>query len=320
MNSRSRRARVWALFAAALPLAATAKPSLAPVPAWRAARPYDPERPQELERALDPLLDFRGPLRRLPMDAVVAVARRFELTPNEVLRAVGTRRDPPQAPPRGPAFGDLVPLNDAAGGTRRFRVVRDGAEVRQISPRLALGRDEVTVRGYRAFLDATGRPPPPNWSTQLGRLAYPVVSLLWEDAAAYAAWTGGRLPTSEEWSLAAGLTKQAYPWGNARPTRRQLEPNPPALVARLLEPGRIAPPGRSSIDLTRTGLRDMVWNVEEWCLDARGRWYRAVRGGSVAETPAELPDLRRVRWRRKDRRSLVRGFRVAYEAWPLPPR
>lgn len=251
---------------------------------------------------------------------VTAVARRFELTPAEVLQEVGARRDPPVRASRGPAFGTLVPLTAAADGTRRFRAPRDGAELRQVGPRLAMARDEVTVLQYRAFLDATGHRPPPDWTTQLGRLAYPVVSVHWDDARAYAQWAGGRLPTSDEWSQAAGLERRAYPWGNARPTRRQLEPNPPTLTGRLLAPGRVAPPGRSPIDLTPSGIRDMVWNVEEWCEDAQGRWARAVRGGSVAEDPADLPDLRRVRWRRRDHRSLTRGFRVVHEAWPLPPR
>jgi hypothetical protein len=308
--------RRLALLTIAAPLLAAPPTS---VPAWRAARPFDPERSRDIEKALDPLLATRRPLREISMGPVISVARRFELTPNEVLRAVGERRDPPQVPPRGPEFGDLVPLTDAAGGTRRFRVVRDGAEVRQVSRTLALSRDEVTVAGYRDFLDASGRRPPPDWSTQLGRPGYPVVSVSWDDAEAYARWTGGRLPTSAEWSRAAGLEGRAFPWGNARPIRRQLEPNPPALASRLLEPGRVAPAGRSSIDLTTGGLRDMVWNVEEWCHDTQGRWYRAVRGGSVAEDPRDLPDLRRVRWVRRDRRSTTRGFRVAYEAWPLPP-
>lgn len=105
---------------------------------------------------------------------------------------------------------------------------RRGKVSAKLAP-FAIDRREVTHQLYAVFVDA--QPPearaellPRGWSLDERGLAiypssrrdHPVVHVNWEDAAAYAAWAGKRLPTEDEWeAAAAGMKGLAYPWGNS---------------------------------------------------------------------------------------------------------
>ena len=126
-------------------------------------------------------------------------------------------------------------------------------------------------------------------SSITGRAKHPVVHVAYDDAVAYAAWAGKRLPTDAEWEFAArgGLTGQIYPWGNAFRKDGQWMANshqghfPDRDTAEDRFDGT-APVAQ--FPANGYGLYDVGGNVWEWVSD----WYRpdyyaqlAAQGGIV---------------------------------------
>jgi formylglycine-generating enzyme required for sulfatase activity len=168
--------------------------------------------------------------------------------------------------------GDVV-IHEAASDPALLR--------RAFVPGFYLDLEEVSKARYAEFCAATGREPQP---PAVGETNHPVVNVSAADAEAYAAWAGKRLPTAEEWELAArGAATVSLPWALGEDERA-----PNAL-----------------------GLEDMLGSVWEWTASgpANARW---IVGGASNPTGDGLP-------RRKvqaETRMQDLGFRCARDAAP----
>jgi formylglycine-generating enzyme required for sulfatase activity len=186
----------------------------------------------------------------------------------------------------------------------------DTLPVRRINlPAFSIDKYEVTNKRYKRFIDASSYKVPwshdPDAATQKpylwdwqkrmyreGKGDDPVVLVSWEDAKAFCAWAGKRIPTEAEWEKAArGPKGNAYPWGNDWADGK----------ANTSESGRkqTAPVGAFKEDVIKWGKDEKDWvydlagNVSEWVEDYFAPYpgnpltryeernkYRVLRGGS----------------------------------------
>lgn len=133
----------------------------------------------------------------------------------------------------------------------------------------------------------------------VGRAAHPVTHVSWNDASAFATWSGGRLPTEAEWEHAArgGVDGARFPWGDDEPDEEDL----PCNVWRGRFPDGHAAgtcPGTVSVDAhapNAAGVYGACGNVWEWCADL----FRLPGNGAAARRVAKAS--------RRDARHVLKG-------------
>ena len=172
---------------------------------------------------------------------------------------------------------------------------------------------------------------------------HPVVQVSWNDAAAYAAWAGKRLPHEVEWELAArGWTHRLWPWGDtwsaeAANTTEYWTKGITEYAAwqrwwadRCAVRGTVgltSPVGSFPEGASPWGCHDMSGNVYEWTGTRSHRYshttvcdpavavvmgqYRVIRGGSWMNLKYQVRCTERMHGDPEGWATFAHGFRCA---------
>lgn len=151
---------------------------------------------------------------------------------------------------------------------------------------------EVTNRAYQRCVANDACTPPSSaasatradYFTNSAYAAFPISNVDWDQAKSYCAWLGKRLPTREEWEVAASIAPLTqrhflYPWGD------RFEPNfvngGSTVRSDTRAVGDFHPVGDSSF-----GLRDMAGNVAEWTASPSAEKFDnfVIKGGSYQDS------------------------------------
>ncbi|XP_070247504.1 formylglycine-generating enzyme isoform X2 [Myotis yumanensis] len=143
---------------------------------------------------------------------------------------------------------------------------------------------------------ASWRHPEGPDSTVLHRPDHPVLHVSWNDAVAYCAWAGKRLPTEAEWeySCRGGLHDRLFPWGNKLQPRGQHYANLWQGEFPVTDTGEDGFRGTAPVDAfppNGYGLYNIVGNAWEWTAD----WWAVRHSAEEALNPGPASGKDRVK-------------------------
>lgn len=144
---------------------------------------------------------------------------------------------------------------------------------------------ETTNADYLKFVTEMRYRRPSSWAGGVfpaEQANFPVVGVNYQDAVAYARWKGKRLPTEEEWELAARAEDQRiYPWGSAwTPGYANADSIEKSVASVGTHQGK-----------SPYGLFDMIGNAWEWTSSD----FKPYPGGTLPKAFLGKKDLKTIR-------------------------
>jgi iron(II)-dependent oxidoreductase len=167
----------------------------------------------------------------------------------------------------------------------------------------AIDKYPVTNSDFKRFLQSTGYKPADtanflkhwiNGNIPAGEENFPVTFVSYEDAQAYAAWLGKRLPTELEWQYAAQTSLlNEWPWKQTKPVVRKETYVTETLTVKNIEgidpkncnlgDGKLYPVGKYKKGVNPLGIYDLVgsvWQLTNDVYQSGSYRYIMMKGGS----------------------------------------